>query len=126
MDISTNAASGAVVSIKGQNGALTSTKTGESLASSTADLASVSSGFGLQGISVTQASGGPLAIKNAYNQGGDNVGQIATAFADVFDSGSAALTAGRGSFVLKAKASVITAPAADYTESLVISAFGIF
>ena len=123
VDIDTNANSGAMVYVRSANTGLSSSYTGYTIASATADLSGASTGYGAQGSSVAQSSGGPLSITAPYNGAGQNVGLIDTALRQVF-SASAPITAGRGSFVLKAKSAAQTPAGGDYQDVLTIVAAG--
>lgn len=121
ISLDTNALSGGDVYIAGQNGGLVSSSGSYTITSSTADLTVSSEGFGIQDSSVAQSSGGPLATVSPYNGASENVGVISTSFQKLFTS-SAAITAGRGSAVLKAKASTSAPAKVDYTELLTVIA----
>lgn len=119
VDFATNGASGGKVYVASTNAGLASTRAGSSLVSATADLAVVTSGYGAQGSSVTQTSGGPLAFVSPYNGAAANVGIVDTSLREIFAS-SAPIVGGRGSFLLKAKSSSITPAASDYTDLLTV------
>lgn len=123
VDIDTNANSGAMVYVKSTNAGLKSNHSGFVIGSLTADLSSAGSGYGVQGASAAQSSGGPLAITAPYNGAGNNVGLIDTALRQIF-SATAPVTGGRGSFVLKAKSASQTPTGSDYQDVLTIIAAG--
>lgn len=123
IDIDTNANSGAMVYVRSANAGLSSSYTGYTIASATADLSGASTGYGAQGASVAQTSGGPLNMTSPYNGAGQNVGLVDTALRQIFSS-SAPVTAGRGSFVLKAKSAAQTPAGADYQDVLTLIAAG--
>ncbi len=125
VDFDSNAENGSRVYIAGQNAGLLSASTGASIASATADLSVASSGFGIQNSTVTQGSGGPLSVVSPYNGSGENVGIVDTTLRELLSS-SNPLTAGRASFVLKAKATSVTLAASDYTETYTIVASAAF
>lgn len=125
IDIDTNANSGAMVYVKSTNSGLKSNTTGVTIASATTNLTGAISGFGVQGSTVAQSSGGPLTITSPYNGGGQSVGLLDTALRQVFSS-AAPITAGRGSFFLKAKSSAQTPAGSDYQDVLTIIAAGSF
>lgn len=125
IDIDTNANSGALVYVKSTNAGLKSNYTGVTIASATADLNVANTGFGVQGSTATQTSGGPLSISSPYNVATQNVGLLDTALRQVF-SAAAPITAGRGSFILKAKSAATTPSGADYQDILTIIAAGSF
>lgn len=118
-DFSTNANFGGRIYIKGLNSGLNSTKTGYKIASFSGSLDSSQEGFGAQGESVSQVSGGPFFIESPYNNGSNFVGTIDSNNREIFGS-DGRLVSGRGSFILKAKASSVTPAAADYNEILTI------
>lgn len=119
VDFATNGASGGKVYVSSGNGGLSSVSAGATIASATADLAVATSGYGAQGSSVTQASGGPLAFVSPYNGAAGNVGIVDTSLREIFAS-SLPIVGGRGSFLLKAKSSPITPAASDYTDTLTV------
>lgn len=123
IDLDTNANSGAMVYIRSTNTGLTSSSASHTITSATADLSGASTGYGAQGSSASQTSGGPLTMTSPYNGAGQNVGLIDTALRQVFTA-AAPITAGRGSFVLKAKSAAQTPAGADYQDVLTIIAAG--
>lgn len=123
IDVDTNANSGAMVYVKSASAGLHSNYTGYTIVSATADLTSASTGYGVQGSTATQSSGGPLSISAPYNVASQNVGFVDTALRQVF-SATAPITAGRGSFILKAKSAATTPSGADYQDTLTIIAAG--
>lgn len=125
IDIATNANSGALVYVASTNGGLLSSTASFTLSSATADLAAVGTGYGAQGTSATQASGGPLSTSSPFNVAAQNVGVISTTAQQLFTS-SGQITAGRGSFQLKGKASALTPAASDYKDTLTLTAVGVF
>jgi hypothetical protein len=125
IDLNTNAESGAGVFISSLNAGLRSTRLSFTLSSATADLASASSGYGAQGQSVTQTSGGPLALSSPYNGAGQNVGILDATIRQLL-SATSPITAGRASIQIKAKASISTPSSADYNDTLTITTAGIF
>ena len=125
IDLDTNAESGAGVFIASLNGGLKSTRLSSTITSATADLASASSGYGAQGLSVTQGSGGPLALSSPYNGAGQNVGILNATIRQLL-SATAPITAGRASIQIKVKASSTTPSSSDYGDTLTITTAGIF
>ena len=123
IDVDTNANSGAMVYVKSASAGLHSNYTSYTIVSATADLSSANTGYGVQGSTATQSSGGPLTISSPYNVSGQNVGFIDTALRQVF-SAAAPVSAGRGSFVLKAKSASNTPSGSDYQDVLTIIAAG--
>jgi hypothetical protein len=127
VDLATNGETGGRVYVIGANGGLVSAKAaGYKIDAITGDLASVSNpkGFGAQGFSAT---GGSFAIAPLYDYDpvGDEVGTVDQYSREIFTA-SGPLSAGRGSFLLKAKSSTITPAAGDYTETLTVIASGNF
>lgn len=125
IDFDTNAYNGGAIYVRGQNTGLNSTKGAHTIGSATADLAVVSTGYGLQGVSATQVSGGPIGFVSPYNGGGDNVGIVDTTFREIFSS-TAPVVAGRASLYTKAKISNTTPAADDYTDVLTIIVSAVF
>jgi hypothetical protein len=117
----TNTTSGGTVYVSGQQGGLHSANVSHLITSSTGDLSSLSEGFGLQGSSATQSAGGPLSITTPYDGSSNNVGVADSVLRPIFSS-PAQITAGRGSFSLKAKASTSTPASTDYQEILTVIA----
>ena len=92
------------------------------ITSASADLASASEGFGVQGVSKTQSSGGPLDYVSPYNGSSDNVGVVDSTIREIFSTSTSPISGGRGSFVLKARASGNTPAANDYGDTLTLVA----
>jgi hypothetical protein len=125
LTISTNADNGAMIYGDGLNGGLGSGATGHTIASATADLATLTEGFGIQSAGVSQTSGGPLFDLSPYNSSGTNVGQDYTALDEWFGT-NAPIVSGVGSIRLMAKSSTLTPSSSDYTETLTAVAAGSF
>ncbi len=125
VDIDTNAVSGAAVYVRSANSGLKSITGNFTIGSATADLASANIGYGAQGASATQSAGGPLSISTPYGVSGQNVGVLGANAASIFQS-SSPVTAGRGSFYLKARAAALTPAANDYTDTLTLTTMGSF
>ena len=121
VDFSTNAERGGHVSIASTNGGLRSESMNYTIPSINGDLTAFPQGFGAQGSTVTQAFGGPFIIAPAYDHNGTVVGVVDSSIREIF-SASAPIGTGRGSFLLKAKASALTPAAADYQETLTVIA----
>jgi hypothetical protein len=113
----TNAASGGSIYIAGQNGGLLSSSTGFTITSISSDLATQSFGFGAQGSSATQSSGGPLAFVSPFNGATTNIGAPQTTYKPLLST-SAPVVGGSATSVLKAKSSSITPAGQDYQEVL--------
>lgn len=123
--LGTNADAGAMVYLSSTNAGLHSAHTGYTIASATANLAGVSSGYGAQGVSATQTSGGPLSISSSYNLSSQNVGAISTSARQIFST-PAPINGGSGAFWLLAKAASTTPASGDYTDTLAIVAAAAF
>jgi hypothetical protein len=117
VSLDTNAESGGLVYLNDLNSGLASSATSYNIASSSSDLSSLPEGYGVQGTSATQSSGGPLALAAPFNGAGQNVGALTTVLQEIFNA-SAPVTAGRGSFLLKAKTSTVTPASGDYSDIL--------
>lgn len=126
VDITTNAEYGGYVYISGENSGLKSSILNYTITSASVDLTGASEGFGAQSSSVTQSSGGPLAAVAPYDGASQNVGVLDTTTRELYSSSGSQISGGRGSFLLKAKASTTTPAADDYTEILTIVMAGTF
>jgi hypothetical protein len=125
-NFSTNAQTGGKVYIYGQNAGLLSPTKNHTINSLSGDLSpSTTEGFGAQGTSVTQTSGGPLSIVAPYNVSASNVGIVNSSVREIFSSANP-ITGGIGTFLLKAKALSLTPAASDYSELLTVIASGNF
>ncbi|OGK58293.1 hypothetical protein A3H86_01530 [Candidatus Roizmanbacteria bacterium RIFCSPLOWO2_02_FULL_41_9] len=125
ISFATNADYGGVVWVKGANGGLTSLATSHTITSVSGDLSSVSEGYGAQGSSATQTSGGQLSYLSPYDGSGNNVGIIDTTLRQIFLSVNP-ITGGRGSFLIKVKTPPTAPAATDYAETLTLVASGTF
>lgn len=125
VDLDTNGNSGASVFIASTNAGLHSNAASSTIASATADLASANTGYGAQNSSATQSSGGPLTAQSPYTSGSQNVGIVDTALRQIFNSANP-VTAGRGSILLKARATSTTPAANDYADVLTVIASASF
>ncbi len=121
VDLITNGESGGKVYVYGTHAGLQSTLVSYTIGAVTGNLTSLTEGFGAQGASAT----GGLSVATAYNVAGDNVGITDTTIREIFTA-STPLTAGRGSFLLKAKSSAVTPAASDYSETLTVIASASF
>lgn len=119
VDFDTNAENGGRVYIKGTNSGLKSDRATYTISAVSGNLAALSEGFGVQGVSATQASGGPFTLVPAYNLTSDNVAISDTTIREIFTA-SSPVASGRGSFQLKAKATAVTPAASDYQEILTV------
>ena len=121
LSYSTNGAMGGTIFVKDKNTGLLSAAAGYTIGSVTGDLASVGAleGFGVQAVSATQTSGGPLVANTPFNSSGQNVGRLGTAYSQLLTS-SSPITGGAGALVLKIKTSNITPSAADYSDVITL------
>lgn len=126
VSFATNATNGGTIYVSGTNAGLASMTASHTISSVSGNLVALGQGFGAQGVSVTQSTGGPLTLVAPYSTvAGDVVGIIDTTIRSMFDS-AGPITGGNGSFVLKAKPSAVTPSAADYSETLTVIATGRF
>ena len=125
VDLTTNGASGGRVYVYATNTGLLSASKSYTITAVTGNLTSLSEGFGAQGSTATQSSGGPLSIATLYNVASNNVGITDTTIREIFTTNNP-ITSGRGSFLLKAKSSAVTPASADYTETLTVIASASF
>lgn len=124
-NLTTNANSGASIYVAGQNNGLTSGITGHTISALTADLSTQSEGFGLQGASTSQSSGGPLTIQSPYNGSASNVGTETTNYAPIFDTLNP-INSGIGTLNFLAKSASSDPAAQDYQEILTFVASASF
>lgn len=126
IDLDTNAEQGAFVYLYADGSGLTSATRSYTISSSSVDLTGVSEGFGIRSNSASQSSGGPLAAVSPYNGANDVVGILDTSTRNIYTSSGAPITAGRGSMLVKAKATTTTPSATDYTSTLTMIASATF
>lgn len=117
ISLATNAENGGKVYVSGLNSGLRSASANYMISSLTGDLGSIAEGFGAQGVTATETSGGPFTLVSPYDSVGTNVGIIDGTIREIFST-PAELTGGRGSFILKAKTMAQTPSSSDYTEVL--------
>jgi len=120
VDLNTNAENGGFIYLYSSSGGLYSNSNDYTISAVSGDLSALNEGFGLQVVSTTQGSGGPLAAVAPYDGSGENVGIIGTSMQPIFGSTSAPISSGRGSISLKAKISDITPAASDYSDTLTV------
>jgi len=123
--LATNAAYGATIYNSGQFGGLFSSSKSDTIPASTTNLASASHGFGLQGLTTGQTTGGPLSISSPYNGTSNNVGTESSTTAPIFTT-SSAITGGTATMDVQAKPSTSDPPSSDYAETLTFIAAGSF
>jgi hypothetical protein len=124
-NITTNAASGGNIYVAGKSGGLYSVRTNYTIAAASTNLATAAQGFGLQGASASESSGGPLTISSPYNGTADNVGTESTTFATLFTSANP-ITTGVGTLNFLAKAANTDPASQDYQEVLTFVASASF
>lgn len=117
----TNAVAGGTVYVYGQYAGLDSLAINYLINAVSANLASLSNGFGLQASNPTETSGGPLTINSPYNGTADVVGADSSTPQAILSSPSA-IYGGSASVVSLAKASTTTPAASDYQEILTFEA----
>ncbi|MFZ1323905.1 MAG: hypothetical protein WAQ57_01950 [Candidatus Saccharimonadales bacterium] len=115
LDLETNAASGARVFVLSANAGLASLRTGYTISSASGNLSSLGEGFGVRGDTATQGGGGPLSLQSPYDGTLDNIGVIDASYRTLLATTSA-LTAGRSSVLVKAKATSNTPASTDYAD----------
>ncbi|MGA3129143.1 MAG: hypothetical protein ABSD13_20825 [Candidatus Korobacteraceae bacterium] len=119
--LTTDAESGANVFVFGQYGGLHSPSKSYTIAGVSGNLASLTEGFGLQGVSATQSSGGPLSLVSPYNGTANNVGIDSNAPHQILTT-SQEVQSGSSVIELQAKSANIDPAANDYQELLTFSA----
>ncbi|HEY2003916.1 MAG TPA: hypothetical protein VGH44_02265 [Candidatus Saccharimonadia bacterium] len=125
VSLATNADNGAMVYDGGQNGGLLSGSTGHMIASVAGDLASQTEGYGQQGVSATQTSGGPLSVASLYGLSGTNIGAVYQHLQELFIT-PGPIHGGRGSVDMLAKSNSLTPASADYTDLMTVVAAGAY
>ncbi len=125
VDFDTNGESGGRVYVYASNAGLQSARASYTISSVTGNLTALSEGFGAQGSTATQSAGGPFSVTTAYDLTSNNVAVTDATIREIFTA-SNPITAGRGSFLLKAKSSAVTPAASDYTETLTVIASASF
>jgi len=128
VSLSTNATGGGTVYVYSTNSGLNSSSVSHNIISTTTDLTGATEGYGAQSSSVTQSAGGPFETLAPYNglSSSNNVGALDSTKRPIFDSSNSPVTAGRASFLLKAKPSTTAPAATDYTDVLTVIATGSF
>lgn len=121
IDLATNAEFGGFVYLYGTYTGLRSSAVNYTISSSSTNLASAGEGYGLR---VNSASN--LTAQSPYNGASDNVGILDTTIREIFNSGNAPVSSGRGSLIIKAKASTTTPASNDYEDTITLIASGSF
>ena len=120
LDIESSSEGGVAVLQSGENGGLTSPTTTQTIASATADLDQVDSGFGLQSFYIsydTSSFYGDLTAVADYAGSINSVGIVDTTNSKIYD-GDGPIMEGRVGIEVIAKAGTDKTSATDYTESL--------
>ena len=120
LDINSNSTGGVAIIQFGKNGGLYSPTTSQTITSTTADLDSVSEGFGLQSFYVANDTSGFLGDLTAmtdYAGSINNVGTVSTTANKIYD-GDGPIQNGRVGINLIAKANTSKTPATDYSEEI--------
>jgi len=125
VSFSTNAESGGAVYIEGSNQGLRSTLGNYLIPAISGNLASLSQGFGIQGINATEASGGPLIIDSPFNGTANNVGAETNSYTPIFTS-VGPITNGIANTDAQAKISNSAPASNDYQEVLIFAASASF
>ena len=126
VDIDTNGTAGGLIYVYGTNNGLLSTSVSKTITSSSTNLTAATEGYGARSNSTAESAGGPIEAVSPYNGSSENVGVLDTTKRLIFDSSGAPVTAGRASFLIKAKASAVTEAASDYTDILTVVATAAF
>lgn len=114
--LTTNGVYGANILDIGKYGGLYSAATSNTIPATTANLTSSTHGFGLQGVSVTQTSGGPFSIDSPYNVTSNNVGTESTSsYTPVFTTANP-IVSGSATLKMLAKSSATDPASSDYQE----------
>jgi hypothetical protein len=122
---STNGSSGGAVYVSGAKAGLFSATQNYTIPAYSGNLSAQSSGFGVQGASATQTSGGPLDIISPFNGTGNTVGAESSVPRQIFST-TTPVTGGTATVNVQAKSSNITPASADYSETLTFVAAGNF
>lgn len=126
--ISTNANNGGLIYLYGTNAGLKSTAANYTIGTVPAktDLSSLTEGYGAQGSSVGQTTGGPMKLDSPYDGTSTTIGVLDTSKREFADSSSTPVNAGTASFLLKARAKTTTPAAGDYADIITVIATGSF
>lgn len=122
---STNGASGGNIYVRGSNGGFKSASQGYVVPAVSANLSSQGQGFGIQGASASQTSGGPLSIVSPFNGTGNTVGAEGTSYAQMFTS-PAAIVGGSATATVQVKVSISAPAVNDYGETFTFIASASF
>ncbi len=117
--LTSNAANGGSVYVRGANAGLLSSSTSNSIASASADLSVAGFGYGAQVTSVGQTLGGPLSKRAPFAGASNNVGGISTSLQPILTT-DGPLTSGAATVRLMAKPASTTLSANDYADILTL------
>jgi hypothetical protein len=123
--LTTDAESGADVFVSGANGGLKTASRNYTIAGVTGNLSSLSEGFGLQGISATDSSGGPLSLVSPYT-GTSHVVGIDSIAPTLILTTPIEVQSGSSTIGLQAKSAILDPAASDYQEVLTFAAAAAF
>jgi hypothetical protein len=126
IDLDTNAEAGVSVYVQGKNAGLSSSSTGHTINSVSANLTATSEGYGAQVIATNQVADGPLVAESPFNGASDVVGAIPLGFTPLVSSILSPLDTGRAQIALKAKIDSATPASTDYTETITLVAAASF
>jgi len=133
LDLDTNAAGGAVVTVSSTNAALVSTSVpGDTIPSADGTMTAGTANYGICVISVTQTSGSLNKESGTYDGTCDNVpaanvvGGVTVSPQNILNTGSAPVAGGRSEIAVDAAISTSTASHNDYTDILKFIATGTF
>jgi hypothetical protein len=119
----TNAVSGGNVYVSGQNGGFKSSA--HTIAAVSANLATQSEGFGVQGTNPGESSGGPLSVVSPYNGTGNTVGIESSNPANIFTT-SNPIVGGIANANVQVKAAYTDPTSGSYQEVLTFVASASF
>jgi hypothetical protein len=129
VDLDTNSDGGASVSVRDINNGLKSAAAGDYTIASASETLQINQttddGYGLQN-ATWSATSGAWTESGTYDVAGANVGAVATTWAEVANSTSAAIVGGSGEILVKAVAAKATPAAIDYTDTLTFRAVGTY
>lgn len=121
INLTSNANNGGSVYVRDTNAGLYSALANTTIASSSTDLTSASSGYGGQITSVSQSSGGPLTSQSPFNGMSNTVGAFTNVLQPILTT-AAPITTGSGTLTLKAKVGALTPSATDYADTITLVA----
>lgn len=127
--VSTNAGNGALIYVYGANAGLKSAKANNYVLTTVpgkTDLGALTEGYGVQGSSVGQTSGGPMKLDSPYDGTSNTVGVVDASKRQFADSSASPVSGGTATFLLKARAKTSTPAAGDYTDIITVLATGSF